>query len=192
MYQQMTTTIEKCSKRPLIQLKADREFWKCLVLSIITLGIYQIYLYDSISKDINIISEKNGFKKTVRYALICVAIFLPIMFFILIIGFAIAKECVYYQYIGNYEMVLGFAMLYIIFSIILSLVCNVILFIWFHKISNRIGNEIRRRGIDCEFSAKTFWLWFVLGSMIIVGPFVYMNKMVNNMNKLNENYNING
>ena len=49
--------------------------------------------------------------------------------------------------------------------------------VWYHRISNRIGNELSRRGIAYSFSATDFWLWNVLGSLIVVGPFVSLHKM---------------
>ena len=64
--------------------------------------------------------------------------------------------------------------------------------VWYHKISNRIGNELNRRGINYHFSATTFWLWHVLGALIVVGPFVYLHKMFKAVNLMNENYNVNG
>ena len=64
--------------------------------------------------------------------------------------------------------------------------------VWYHKISNRIGGELARRGIAFSFSASSFWLWNVLGSLIIVGPFIYTHKLLKSMNLLAENYNING
>ena len=64
--------------------------------------------------------------------------------------------------------------------------------VWNHKISNRIGGEVSRRGINYTFSASDYWLWGVLGSFIIVGPFVFAHKMITSMNKLSEHYNING
>lgn len=64
--------------------------------------------------------------------------------------------------------------------------------VWSHKISNRIGNELARRGINYTFNAGTFWLWNVLGSLILVGPFIYIHKMLKSMNLLAENYNVNG
>ena len=62
--------------------------------------------------------------------------------------------------------------------------------IWFHRISNRIGDELHRRGSDHEFGARTFWLWAVL--VVLVGQFVYMYKFCVAMNRLVERYNING
>ena len=65
-------------------------------------------------------------------------------------------------------------------------------FVWFHKISNRIGAELKRRGIAYSFSAKDYWLWSVLGSLIVVGPFIYLHKMFKAVNEMNAHYNING
>ena len=64
--------------------------------------------------------------------------------------------------------------------------------VWFHKISDRIGAELNRRGIEYSFSATDFWLWYVLGSLIVVGPFVYLHKMFKAVNKMNAHYNVNG
>ena len=64
--------------------------------------------------------------------------------------------------------------------------------VWYHNISNRIGNELRRRGIGYGFGAGTYWGWNVLGSLIGIGPLVYTHKLFKAMNLISENYNING
>ena len=64
--------------------------------------------------------------------------------------------------------------------------------VWNHNICDRIGNELRRRGIAYNFGAADFWLWGILGSFIIVGPIVYAIKFFNAVNLMNANYNING
>lgn len=73
-----------------------------------------------------------------------------------------------------------------------GLTLGIVPLVWNHKISNRIGNELMRRGISYGFSASTFWLWSILGSLILVGPFIYIHKLLKSMNLLAENYNING
>ena len=65
-------------------------------------------------------------------------------------------------------------------------------FVWSHKISARIGNELKRRGIGYSFGAGTFWGWNILGAFIGVGPLVYTHKLLKAMNKLSEHYNVNG
>ena len=64
--------------------------------------------------------------------------------------------------------------------------------VWYHRISNRIGGELRRRGINYSFDASTFWLWNVLGSLIVIGPFVYLHKMFKATNLMCEDYNLKG
>lgn len=64
--------------------------------------------------------------------------------------------------------------------------------VWSHRISNRIGAELKRRGIAYNFSASDFWLWNVLGSLIVVGPFVYLHKLFKATNLMNADYNVKG
>lgn len=65
-------------------------------------------------------------------------------------------------------------------------------FVWCHRISNRMGNELRRRGLNYSFDASDFWLWGILGSLIIIGPYIYVHKFLKAMNIINANYNICG
>ena len=64
--------------------------------------------------------------------------------------------------------------------------------VWIHSFCNRIGVELQRRGIDYRFGASTFWLWGVLGSLIIVGPFIFTHKLMKSMNLINADFNIRG
>lgn len=64
--------------------------------------------------------------------------------------------------------------------------------VWCHRISNRIGSELSRRGVGYAFSAADFWLWNVLGALIVVGPFIYLHRLSVAMNKLAANYNLYG
>ena len=82
-----------------------------------------------------------------------------------------------------------FALVVFVFS---WLTMGIVPIVWQHKISNRIGDELQRRNQDYKFSAKDFWLWGVLGALIIVGPFVYCHKFLKSMNLINADYNING
>ena len=64
--------------------------------------------------------------------------------------------------------------------------------VWNHKISARIGAELKRRGLNYRYGAGSFWGWCVLGSLIGVGPLVYTHKMLKSMNLLSGHYNVNG
>ena len=65
-------------------------------------------------------------------------------------------------------------------------------FVWYHKLSSRIGHELSRRGISYSFGAGSYWGWNILGSLILIGPFVYLHKLMKAMNLLSKHYNVNG
>ncbi len=134
--------------KPVGQLKTNRGLLKCILLSIVTFGIYALVYMSSISSDINVIASRYDGKKTMHYCLLTFVI-APITFGIGAI-------------------------------------------VWAHKISARIGNELSRRDIRYNFSAADYWLWNVLGALIVVGPFIYLHKLSKAMNLLCENYNQNG
>ena len=67
--------------------------------------------------------------------------------------------------------------------------CYIANIMWYHRISNRIGDELRRRGVQSDFGADTWWLWYIIGSMIYIGTYVYIYKRIHAMNQLNELYN---
>jgi len=46
--------------------------------------------------------------------------------------------------------------------------------------------------VDYQFGAGTFWGWGILGSLILVGPFIYTHKLLTAMNRLSADYNVNG
>ena len=64
--------------------------------------------------------------------------------------------------------------------------------VWFHNLSSRMGNELARRGIAYSFGASDYWLWNVLGSLIIIGPFVYLHKLAKASVLLAQDYNVRG
>ena len=74
--------------------------------------------------------------------------------------------------------------------IITPITLGIATLVWYHRISNRIGDELRARGIDYSFSAGTFWGWNIFGVLLAgVGPLVYMYKLLKSVNLINANYN---
>lgn len=80
----------------------------------------------------------------------------------------------------------------LMYFIVGPLTCEIYSIIWFHNLSARIGNEARARGISTSFGAGSFWLWNVLGSLILVGPFIYLYQLCDTMNAISADYNRNG
>ena len=65
-------------------------------------------------------------------------------------------------------------------------------YVWYHKLCARIGEELQRRGSDYKFGPSQFWLWGILGSFILVGPFIFTHKLMKSMNLLNDDFNKKG
>lgn len=76
------------------------------------------------------------------------------------------------------------------FIVLSWLTLGIYAFVWYHKISNRIGDESRRRGSHTTFSAVSFWLWHVLLAPFL-GVFVYLYMMFQELNYITNDYNNN-
>ena len=64
--------------------------------------------------------------------------------------------------------------------------------VWMHNFCCRVGDELKYRRINYKFGPKDFWLWSVLGSLILVGPFIFVHKLMKSMNLLNDDFNRRG
>jgi pSer/pThr/pTyr-binding forkhead associated (FHA) protein len=81
---------------------------------------------------------------------------------------------------------------YILMILLSIITLGIYSYVWWTKLSSRIGNELRYRGVDYSFGAKDFWIWNILGSLFIIGPCIYIHKLMKAMNRLNGNYNLTG
>ena len=82
-----------------------------------------------------------------------------------------------------------FCLIYFIFS---WLTLGIAPIVWYHRTSDRMHGELVRRQIDYDFGATDFWLWCILGSLIVIGPYGYIYKRMKAMNLINEDYNQKG
>lgn len=77
--------------------------------------------------------------------------------------------------------------------IVAPITLGIALLVWYHRICNRMGNELLRRNLPYSISAGTFWGWMILGSLLFgIGPLVFMHKFLKAMNTINADYNIRG
>lgn len=77
----------------------------------------------------------------------------------------------------------------LLFFLVGPITLGIAYFVWHHKLCGRMGNELSRRGISYSFGAADYWLWGVLGVIILVGPFVFLYKLFKATNLLCEHYN---
>lgn len=78
----------------------------------------------------------------------------------------------------------------LIFFLLSWLTLDIAPIVWFHRISNRIGDQLSAKNLPYSFSAGTFWGWYIFGSLLFgVGPLVYMYKFFKAMNIIAADYN---
>lgn len=78
---------------------------------------------------------------------------------------------------------------YLLIFVIAPITFGIASIVWMHNLCARIGAELNRRQVDYRFGASDFWLWGVLGSFILVGPFIFTHKLCTAINRMNEHYN---
>ena len=141
--------MENVNTAPAMQLPTKRGWFKTILLSLITFGIYPLVMFSKISSEINLVASRYDGKKTMHFCLL--------------------------------------------FFIVAPITAGIAAIVWYHRISNRIGNELARRGIAYKFGAGSFWGWNVLGSLLFgIGPFIYLHKLCKSMNLLNADFNARG
>lgn len=80
----------------------------------------------------------------------------------------------------------------LLFFIVSPITLGIATFVWYHRISARLGNELRRRGINSDFSSSDYWLWGVIGGIFVIGPYIYMYKLFKACNQMCADYNVKG
>ena len=129
-----------------VQLQTNRQMWKLMLFSVLTLGLYAIFFFIPFSFDIEKVSPRHTNEKMMNYL---------------------------------------WAHILSIFTL------SIVVDIWHFHIAERVEDALSDRDINYDFGTNDFWLWFILGSLILVGPFIYFHKLCTAMNLLCEDYNAN-
>ena len=77
----------------------------------------------------------------------------------------------------------------LVFFLLGNLTLGILHLVWQSKVCGRIGRELQHRGISYRFGSGTFWLWCILGSLIGIGPLVYIHKLAKATNLMAKSYN---
>ena len=181
---------------PLEPLSTNRSLVKLILLSIITLGIYFLIFHYRISRDINSIASRYDGKKTMNFLWFILIMGLPVFVIGVIAGIA--------ELTTEQPVDMGWTYL-------ISALFAIPVYVWYHRISNRVGAELSRRGISHNFNASTYWtfyggpsiisyvaiflpqqaFWWINLAVVIV-TFMYFHKLCVAFNQLAEHYNANG
>lgn len=139
----LKTTFKEIFKKGNGRLPTNKNIYKTIGLSILTLGIYSVYVMASVSHNINKAAPTK--KRTMNYLKVC---------------FLLAP------------LTLGVAML-----------------VWKYRLAKKLDGELVERNIDYMFTKGDFWLWNVLGIIVLIGPIVFTHKILKATNLINKEYN---
>ncbi len=75
--------------------------------------------------------------------------------------------------------------------IVLSIItCGIYAWVWYYKLGNRLSSNAGRYGLTFQENGTTVLLWLLFGAMLCgIGPFIAMNILIKNTNKICEAYN---
>ena len=123
-------------------LKTNRGFWKCFFLSLITLGIYGLWMIHKMAAEANLADEQG--KKV------------------------------------------GGLAFYILMTIV---TVGIYSFYWNYRVCEKFADVQRSDGQKEPFTGGSWLLWSIIGSLIVVGPFIALAKEIHSWNASNAVYN---
>ena len=81
---------------------------------------------------------------------------------------------------------MNYCLLYFVFT---PLTLGIALLVWRYRLAKKLDKELTDRNIDYLFTKGDFWLWNVLGIIVLVGPIVFTHKILKATNLINKDYN---
>ena len=85
----------------------------------------------------------------------------------------------------------GKTMNYLLAFVLSLITFSIVIIVWHYHIACRTKEALVGRKIEYDFDTSDFWKWYVFGSFILVGPFIYFHKLCKAMNLLCQSYNEN-
>ncbi|MDR0424946.1 MAG: DUF4234 domain-containing protein [Clostridiales Family XIII bacterium] len=77
-------------------------------------------------------------------------------------------------------------LIYILLGIVTFGIYNLV---WWYMVAERLRGNAPRYGLVFNEGGLAFLLWYILGSLIVVGPFVAIYLLIRNINALADRFN---
>lgn len=76
------------------------------------------------------------------------------------------------------------------FILLSFITCGIYSWVWYYKLGNRLSSNAGRYGITIQENGTTVLMWLIFGALICgIGPFIAMNILIKNTNRICEAYN---
>lgn len=77
----------------------------------------------------------------------------------------------------------------IMFIVLTTITCGIYGIIWWYAVAERLNGHCATHGLHSEVTGSSFLLWYILGSIIFIGPFIAMHKLIETSNTVAHDYN---
>ena len=163
---------------PKLQLPTKRGLGKMIFLSILTFGIYPMVIWSRLVGEVNLVASRYDGERSMSFfgmlmlAPLTLGIHSLVWFHKLCrrIGMELQRRRIDYDFGARDFWLLNFLLAFI------GEVCFVVSGVLY--------------GVGHQFSF--IWILLAAGLLTMVGPFIFIHKLMRSMNKLNEHFNING
>lgn len=170
---------EKALSAPKLQLPVKRNLVKMFFLGILTLGIYPVVIWSRLVGEVNLVASRYDGERSMSFFGMLMLSPLTLGIHTLVwfnklcrrIGSELQRRSLAYTFGARDFWIWSFLMS--LLSSVCFGVCGVLLSI----------------GFDLSI---IIWVILAVGILTLVGPFVFTAKLMRAMNRLNEDYNING
>ena len=100
--------------------------------------------------------------------------------------------CGIYSYWFLYTMAQDANVVCLVQFILLSFVtCGIYGWFWYYSLANRLAENAPRYGMTFTENGTTVLMWLIVGALLCgIGPFIAMNILITNMNRLAHAYNV--
>lgn len=76
------------------------------------------------------------------------------------------------------------------FILLSAVTCGIYAWVWYYNLGNRLAENAPKYGLNFSENGTTVLMWFIFGAFLCgIGPFIAMNILINNMNRLAHAYN---
>ena len=164
---------------PKLQLPVKRSLLKMILLGIVTLGIYPIVIYSRMVTEVNIVASRyDGERSMPFFAMLFLSPF-TLGIHSLVWTHKLCRRMGSELQRRNISYVFG-ARDFWIWSFLLSLLCS---------LCSGACTALAAMGFDMMI---VIWLLLAVGLFAMIGPFVFIAKLMRAINALNEDFNRNG
>ena len=164
---------------PKLQLPTRRSLVKMIFLSIVTLGIYPMVIWSRLVGEVNMVASRYDGERSMSFfgMLMLSPITLGIHSLVWMnklcrrIGAELQRRSIDYSFGAKDFWIWCFLMSFL------------------YGVCMGVIGALYAIGFDLYF---VFWILLAVGLITLVGPFIFLHKLIKSMNKLNADYNING